>query len=128
MKISVKSLKDRKTFDVEVQHTMTAADVKGVIESQEGVPANAQRLVFSGRPLKDDATLSDSGVQKGATLHLVLRLKTYIELSVRVMSGKTIDLESAPNATARARPAAVAATSRAVARRAGAGASASKLG
>ena len=65
MKISnsIKSLKDRRrTFDVEVQHaidTMTAADVKSLIEAHEGVPVNTQRLVFSDRPLNNDMTLSE---------------------------------------------------------------------
>ena len=98
MKITIRNLKDRKTFDIDVQPTSTAADMKDLIESHEGLPANSQRLVFGGKPLKEGVPLHELGVQKGATLHLVLRLKTYLELKVRVMNGRTIDLDANPKA------------------------------
>ena len=101
MIIYVKNLKDCKTFDIKCEPTQTADAIKGEIEKQAGVPPSAQRLVFAGKPMSNDKTLSELGVQKGATLHLVLRLKTYIELSVRVMSGRTIDLEQDPRAPVR---------------------------
>ena len=98
MIIHVKNLKDRKTFDVNIEPTATTDDVKSAIEQQMGVAPSAQRLVFGGKPPRDGESLSERGIQKGATLHLVLRLKTYIELKVRVMSGRTIDLEQDPKA------------------------------
>ena len=98
MKINIKSLKDRKTFSIDVQPTFDAADVKAVIEREQDVPASAQRLVFGGKPLRDGVSLQELGVQKEATLHLVLRLKTYIELRVRVMSGQTVALALIPRA------------------------------
>ena len=85
MIIHIKNLKDRKTFDVDVTPNSTADDVKFAVEKQCGVTPSSQRLVFGGRPLKDGATLAELGVQKSATLHLVLRLKTYIELKVRAL-------------------------------------------
>ena len=69
MKISIKNIKDRKTFDIDVEPTFTAADVKAKVEAQEGMPANAQRLIFGGKPLRDGATLAELGIQKAATLH-----------------------------------------------------------
>ena len=98
MKINIKSLKDRKTFSIDVQPTFDAGDVKQVIERELNLPATAQRLVFGGKPLREGVALHELGVQKEATLHLVLRLKTYIEVRVRVMSGKTINLDSDPQA------------------------------
>ena len=98
MIIHIKSLKDRKTFDVEVTPQSTADDIKDAVEKQSGIARVTQRLVFGGRPLRDGATLAELGIQKNATLHLVLRLKTYIELKVRVMSGRTLDIELDPKA------------------------------
>ena len=60
MKITIRNLKDRKSFDIDVQPAMTAAHVKSLIEEQEGVPANSQRLVFGGRPLKDGVALHEA--------------------------------------------------------------------
>ena len=90
MIIHVKNLKDRKIFDVNVESTATTDDVKAAVEQQAGVNPIAQRLVFAGEPLRDSELLSQRGIQKGATLYLVLRLKTYIELNVRVMSGLSL--------------------------------------
>ena len=74
MKINIKSLKDRKTFSIDVQPTFDAGDVKQVIERELNLPATAQRLVFGGKPLREGVALHELGVQKEATLHLVLRL------------------------------------------------------
>jgi len=46
--------------------------VKAKLQDHLDIPADKQRLVFAGRQLGDDMTLNDSGVQVGATLHMVL--------------------------------------------------------
>ena len=57
MKINIKSLKDRKTFSIEVRPTFDASDVKRVIEQEQSLPASSQRLVFGGKPLRDGVPL-----------------------------------------------------------------------
>ena len=48
--------------------------LKKCIEDKERIPANQQRLIYSGKQLEDLRPLRAYDVEKDSTLHLVLRL------------------------------------------------------
>ena len=101
IRIHVRHIKERKVFDVQVDPSQSMDAVKAAVEAQSGLEQSVQHLVFKGKPLRSGWPLAEQGVEDGATVHLVLRLKTGIKLNVRVMSGNTIDIELAPKAPAR---------------------------
>ena len=101
MQITIRSIKDRRSFPVDAPPDALVEELKVKVEAASGIPASEQRLIFSGKTLREGARLRELGVQKGAHIHLVTRLKADIELRVRAMSGKVAELSVSPSATAK---------------------------
>lgn len=74
MQLLVKTLAG-KTITVDAEEGDTVDQLKQKLNEKEGIPVDQQRLIFGGKQMESDRTLTDYGVTNGATMHLVLRLR-----------------------------------------------------
>ena len=50
-------------------------DVKALVAVESGLPPVNQRLIFAGKQLEDGRLLSEYGIRRNNTLHVVERLR-----------------------------------------------------
>lgn len=68
--INVKASGDKK-LAITIEPEKTVLDFKQIIAEKADVPADRQRLIYSGRVLKDNDTLLDCKIADGNTVHMV---------------------------------------------------------
>ena len=76
MEIKVKTITGMK-YGVDIDETSTIADVKSVILTKTGIPAQQQRYIYSGKLLSDEQivmNLSDA-TARDLTLNMILSLR-----------------------------------------------------
>lgn len=66
---------------VEADPSDIVLNIKERLEELEGIPPEQQRLIFQGRQLKDDKTLSSYKLKNGTVLHLVVALRGGLDQS-----------------------------------------------
>jgi len=71
--IGVKTLTG-KTITLNVSSDDLVSNIKIQIQDKEGIPPDQQRLIFAGRQLEGERKLSDCGITRQSTIHLILRL------------------------------------------------------
>ncbi|KAI8979460.1 hypothetical protein BDF20DRAFT_869670 [Mycotypha africana] len=69
IEVNVKSSSQK--YVISIENDKTILDLKNEIAKKTEVPAENQRLIFSGRILKDPATLEESNIANGHTVHMV---------------------------------------------------------
>ncbi|KAK6455250.1 ubiquitin-related domain-containing protein [Scheffersomyces xylosifermentans] len=74
MQVKVKTLTGRDIL-VDIEPVDRIIRIKEMMEEKEGIPPAQQRLIFNGSQLDDEKTVQESGIQAGASLHLVLTLR-----------------------------------------------------
>mmetsp|Transcript_49685 Transcript_49685/g.82457 ORF Transcript_49685/g.82457 Transcript_49685/m.82457 type:complete len:403 (-) Transcript_49685:417-1625(-) len=71
MRVNVKCSSNGTTLELDVEANAKVIDFKGQIAEQVDVPPAQQRLIYSGKVLKDPETLESYQVQEGHTIHMV---------------------------------------------------------
>ena len=84
-----------KITTLEVEQADTIEVVRAKIQDK-GSPPDQQHLIFDENQLQDSRCLSDYNVSKEVTLYLILRLRSSMQIFVKILAEETNTLEVEP--------------------------------
>ncbi|XP_022936506.1 large proline-rich protein bag6-like [Cucurbita moschata] len=87
IELKIKTL-DSHIYSFQVNKDMPVQLFKEKIANEIGIPVNQQRLIFRGKVLKDEHSLSEYYLENGHTLHLVERQPTQQQAASDTSSGE----------------------------------------
>ncbi|OMJ85916.1 hypothetical protein SteCoe_12692 [Stentor coeruleus] len=93
MQISIKTLTG-KTIVIEAESSDSVKDIKLKIQDKEGISPDLQILFIAGKELEDDKAFYEYNYLHSLTLHLVVRKRGGIQLFIKTLSGKIINLDA----------------------------------
>lgn len=62
------------TIDFNHLENIYVKDLKKIIEQREGISSETQRLIFNGKTMQNDFTLTHYNIQHHSTIQLAMRL------------------------------------------------------
>ena len=68
MEITIATIKGI-MFNIDVTGAMVIERIKNIIQEEEGIPSDQQRLVFKGKQLEDDLIVNNYNIQHGSKVH-----------------------------------------------------------
>ena len=82
-----------KMITLEVELADTIKNVKTKLQNKEGISADQQSLIFDMKQLEYGRCLSDYNVAKEATLYLILRVRSSMQIFLRTLAEKKTPLQ-----------------------------------
>lgn len=98
MQIFIKTLTGE-TVLLEVIPSYTINIIKTMIQDAEGIPYDEQELIFDDMVLHNNDALVDFHINNGSTLTLMRTSRGFMQIFIKIHTGKTIALEVKPSDT-----------------------------
>ena len=93
MQIIVKTIQGN-SITIEVIAEDTIENVKAKVFDKINHPIEQQILIYSGKQLENDKTISHYGIDRESTLHLVLKLIGTINVTIRYLDNRIVQIKN----------------------------------
>lgn len=93
VKLHIKIPSERRTIVVEAKADDTVESIKSLIEVTEGIESSRFSLIYEGKLLEEDWTLSSLDVKNESTICIVFSQQDVLSIYVKALSGKVVKLK-----------------------------------